>query len=191
MRSIDHFQGEYRWLSNFWPCYIVYHDILYPTVEHAYQAAKVESMELKIKIKNCATPAEAKDFFQTHDIKPDPGWTIAKKLAVMEELLKIKFSGSNPFLTRALLETGDAKIIEGNTWNDTFWGVCNGAGENNLGRLMMKVRKELMKQKQLIISQLASSANNAALAEKLSMTQRELYEKMIAFNIKNKEYWIS
>ena len=191
MKSIDQFQGQYRWLSNFWPCYIVYRDVLYPTAEHAYQAAKVQDPELKIKIKNCATPAEAKDFFQTHGVKPDTGWTVAKKLAIMEELLKIKFSGKDPFLTRALLETGDAAIIEGNSWNDTFWGVCNGAGENNLGRLLMKVRNELMMQKQLIISQLGSSANNAAVAEKLSMTERELYEKMIAFNIKNKEYWIS
>lgn len=108
----------------------------------------------------------------------------------MEELLRIKFSGIDPFLTRALLETGDAELIEGNTWNDTFWGVCNGEGENNLGRLLMKVREELIKQKQLIVSQLLSSANNADVAEKLSMTERELYEKMIAFNIKNKEYWI-
>ena len=191
MKSIDHFQGQYRWLSNFWPCYLVYHDILYPTVEHAYQAAKVEDLALKIKIKDCPTPAEAKDFFQTHSVKPAAGWTIEKKLAIMEELLKIKFSGIDPFLTRALLETGDAELIEGNTWNDTFWGVYNGAGENNLGRLLMKVRNELIIQKQLIVSQLGSAVNNAAIAEKLSITQRELYEKMIAFNIKNKEYWIS
>jgi ribA/ribD-fused uncharacterized protein len=191
LKSIDQFHGQYRWLSNFWPCYIVYHDVLYPTVEHAYQAAKVKSPELKIKIKDCATPAEAKDFFQSHGIKPAPGLTVPKKLAIMEELLKIKFSGKDPLLTRALMHTGDAEIIEGNNWNDTFWGVCNGVGENNLGSLLMKVRSELMMQKQVIISHLRSPANNAAVAGELSMTERELYEKMIAFNIKNKAYWIS
>ncbi len=191
MKSINQFQRKYRWLSNFWPCYLVYHEIQYPTVEHAYQAAKVESLYLKTKIKNCPTPAEAKDFFETHEIKPDPGWAIAKKLRIMEELLRIKFSGREPFLTRLLLETGDADLVEGNTWNDIFWGVCNGSGENNLGKLLMKVREELNQQKQLIISQLKSAANNAAVAETLSISQRELYEKMIAFKVKNKEYWMS
>ena len=148
MKSINEFQGEYRWLSNFWPCYLIYQDILYPSVEHAYQATKVENVDIKTAIKNCQTPADAKDFFEVQGVRPDPGWTIPKKLGIMEELLKIKFGGKDPFLTRALLETCDADIIEGNTWNDTFWGVCNGSGENNLGRLLMKVREELFQQNQ-------------------------------------------
>ena len=191
MKTIHEFQGEYRFLSNFWPCYLMYENIEYPTAEHAYQAAKVESPGVKTRIKNCHTPAEAKDYLETHKIKPAPEWTIAKKLLVMEEILMIKFGGKDPFLTRALLETGDAKLIEGNTWNDTFWGVCNHSGENHLGRLLVKVREELVRQKQRIIFQLAASPGNDVVAEALSITPRELYEKMIAFRIKNKEYWIS
>ncbi|HEY6062566.1 MAG TPA: NADAR family protein [Chitinophagaceae bacterium] len=191
MKTINEFQGEYRFLSNFWPCYLMYQNLLYPTAEHAYQAAKVESPDVKTSIKNCATPAEAKDFFETYKIKPDPGWTIAKKLLVMEEILMIKFGGKDPFLTRALLATGDANLVEGNSWNDTFWGVCNNSGENNLGRLLMKVREELVRQKQQIIFQLAETSPNDTVAEALSITPRELYEKMIAFRIQNKEYWIS
>jgi predicted NAD-dependent protein-ADP-ribosyltransferase YbiA (DUF1768 family) len=42
-----------------------------------------------------------------------------------------------------LLETGDAELIEGNDWGDTFWGVCGGKGNNFLGKLLMEVRKEL------------------------------------------------
>ena len=191
MKTINEFQGEYRFLSNFWPCYLMYQSIVYPTAEHAYQAAKVESLDLKTKIKNCYTPADAKDWLETHKIKPAPEWTIAKKLLVMEELLMIKFGGKDPFLTRAILATGDASLIEGNTWNDTFWGVCNNSGENNLGRLLMKVREELVRQKQRIIFQLSENHRNDAVAEVLSITPRELYEKMIAFKIQNKEYWIS
>lgn len=191
MKTIHEFQGEYRFLSNFWPCYLMYQNVLYPTAEHAYQAAKVVSPDLKKRIKDCHTPADAKDFFETYKINPDPGWTITKKLMIMEEILTIKFGGKDPLLTRALLETGDANLVEGNTWNDTFWGVCNGSGENNLGKLLMKVREELVRQKQRIISQLAESTRNDAVAEALSITPRELYEKMIAFKIQNKEYWIS
>jgi len=165
--------------------------MLYPTAEHAYQAAKVESPDIKTRIINCPTPADAKDYFETHDIKPDHGWTIEKKLRVMEELLMIKFGGKEPLLTRALLATGDAELIEGNTWNDTFWGVCNNTGENNLGKILMKVREELFRQKEQIILQLELKQDNAAVANALSITPRELYERMIAFKIQNKEYWIS
>ena len=191
MKTITEFQGEYRFLSNFWPCYLVYQNTVYPTAEHAYQAAKVESPEVKTSIKNCQTPAAAKDYLETHKIKPAPGWTVAKKLAVMEEILIIKFGGKEPFLTRALLATGEVLLIEGNTWGDTFWGVCNNSGDNNLGKLLMKVREELIRQKKKIIFKLAENLRNDAVADALSISPRELYEKMIAFKIQNKEYWIS
>src|SRR4051812_29390096 len=98
----------------------MYQNIVYPTVEHAYQAAKVSADDIKINIKNCPTPAAAKDYLETHQINPGPEWTIAKKLVVMEELLVIKFGGKEPLLTRALLETADVDLIEGNNWNDSF-----------------------------------------------------------------------
>ncbi len=191
MKIINGFQGEYRFLSNFWPCYLVYKNRLYPTVEHAYQAAKTESPELKSLLTDCPTPGEAKDYFETKMIKPDPGWTTEKKLMVMEALLVIKFGGKEPLLTRALLDTGDAMLIEGNNWNDTFWGVCNNTGENNLGRLLMKVRDGLFRQKEQILLQLELTADNTSAAKALSVTTRSLYEKLIAFKIQNKEYWIS
>ena len=62
------------------------------------------------------------------------------KIEIMEEALRLKFD--DPHLKDLLLATGDKELIEGNTWNDQFWGVCNGVGENNLGKLLMKLRKE-------------------------------------------------
>jgi predicted NAD-dependent protein-ADP-ribosyltransferase YbiA (DUF1768 family) len=59
----------------------------------------------------------------------------------MEELLRQKFS--NPVMARKLLDTDENVLVEGNDWNDTFWGVCNGKGENHLGILLMKTRKAL------------------------------------------------
>ena len=53
-----------------------------------------------------------------------------------------KFS-CNFYLLHKLLTTGDAKIVEGNTWGDTFWGVCGGVGENHLGKVLMRIRAEL------------------------------------------------
>lgn len=191
MKTINEFQGEYRFLSNFWPCYLLYQNVVYPTAEHAYQAAKVDNPEVKTRIRNCPTPADAKDYLELHKIKPAPEWTIGKKLVVMEEILMIKFGGKEPLLTRALLATGDAPLIEGNTWGDIFWGVYNNSGDNNLGKLLMKVREELVRQKKELIIKLAENVNNDAIADALSITSRELYEKMIAFKIQNREYWIS
>jgi N-glycosidase YbiA len=191
LKTIPAFQGEHRFLSNFWPCYIEYNDLVYPTLEHAYQAAKFADPAIKKKIQDCPTPADAKDWLELNNKKPDAGWTVEKKLSIMETLLMIKFGGKDPLLTRALLATDDAAIIEGNNWNDTFWGICDNTGENHLGKLLMKVRTELFRQKQHIILELEKQGGNTAVAKALSITPRILYEKMIAFSIKNKEYWIS
>lgn len=191
MKIINAFQGDYRFLSNFWPCYLVHENRLFPTVEHAYQAAKVDNPDIKARIKDCQTPAEAKEYLELQKIKPDPGWTTEKKLLVMENLLMIKFGGKEPLLTRALLATGTATLIEGNTWNDTFWGVCENVGENNLGKLLMKVRGALIHQKEQINRMLELKQGNTAVADALAITARCLYERMVAFSIPNKEYWIS
>jgi predicted NAD-dependent protein-ADP-ribosyltransferase YbiA (DUF1768 family) len=60
----------------------------------------------------------------------------------MEDLVRLKFT-THPDLCERLLTTGDAELIEGNSWNDTFWGVCRGKGRNELGKVLMKVRSEL------------------------------------------------
>ena len=60
----------------------------------------------------------------------------------MEYGVRRKFE-QEPFKTK-LKETGDQHIQEGNRWNDTFWGVSlvSGEGENNLGKIIMKIRNE-------------------------------------------------
>lgn len=60
----------------------------------------------------------------------------------MEDIVRSKFSKCEA-LKNALLRTGEAELVEGNWWEDTFWGACKGVGENHLGRILMKVRKEL------------------------------------------------
>lgn len=63
------------------------------------------------------------------------------KVDLMRTFVRKKFE--NPFLRPMLLTTGDAELVEGNTWNDTFWGVCRGAGHNWLGKILMEVRDEI------------------------------------------------
>jgi len=141
-QPIREFKGQHRWLSNFWPCQISIGDgRIYPSVEHAYQAMKTLVPTERDRIAAAATPGQAKQLGRNVTMRPD--WE-EKKLLFMRLLLGQKFS--DPDLMAKLLATGDAELIEGNRWNDKFWGKVSdgyGDGENHLGRLLMKVREEL------------------------------------------------
>lgn len=135
---IDSFTGEYRWLSNFWPVVIRLDDgYLYPSVEHAYQASKTLSMAGRATIRRCVYPEQAKKAGKGLEIRDD--WEQIK-LRVMGDLLRQKFAHKE--LRDKLLATGEETLIEGNTWGDTFWGVC-GVGKNHLGKLLMEIRNEI------------------------------------------------
>jgi N-glycosidase YbiA len=135
---IDSFQGEYRFLSNFWPAPIMYMGVEYPSVENAYQASKTQVVEERIPFETC-TPAEAKKLGRSVTIRRDWG---DKRVSIMLGAVRAKFR-RHPDLLKLLLETGDQELIEGNTWGDKFWGVCNGEGENHLGKILMQVREAL------------------------------------------------
>ena len=139
-RTIDKFDGEYAFLSNFYDSPIKpFNDwILYPTVEHAFQAAKTNDIGMRKKIASQPTPGKAKSLGRHVDLIPN--WR-EDRIYVMYQCLRAKFE--IPDLRAQLLSTGDAHLIEGNWWGDTYWGVCNGVGSNNLGKLLMKIREEL------------------------------------------------
>jgi len=134
--KVEAFRGKYRFLSNFYPAIVSYGEIDFPTVEHAYQAAKFDTDEERKHIANLATPVEAKRAGKRgHKV------TDEIKLGTMKLLVFRKFF-AHENLRQRLLETGEAELIEGNYWHDTFWGQCPiGTGENHLGRILMKVRE--------------------------------------------------
>ena len=137
--KIDKFDGtEYGFLSNFYSSPIQYEGIIYPTVEHMFQALKAEDDGTRRKIANASTPGQAKRLGRSVALRGD--WEEVK-VDVMRTALKLKFS--NPTLKAKLLATGEAELIEGNTWNDRFWGVCGGTGKNMLGTLLMELRASL------------------------------------------------
>jgi ribA/ribD-fused uncharacterized protein len=138
MKEIKGFFGEYRWLSNFWPTDIVFDGAMYKTVEHAYQAAKIADPMARDIVRFAETPKKAKAL--SYKISMRDGWDYIK-LGIMELLVERKFK-NNPNLLQKLLDTNDAYLEETNTWGDTFWGVCDGIGENNLGKILMKIREK-------------------------------------------------
>lgn len=137
-KTIQGFFGPYRWLSNFHICGIQYEGFVYPSTENAYMAAKTFDTQLRIPLQTLA-PKEAKQYGKTIPLRKD--WEEVK-LEIMYQLNKQKFEW-NLELRSALLATGDKYIEETNWWKDTFWGVCNGVGENNLGKIIMRIRQEL------------------------------------------------
>lgn len=134
-QNIKAFFGDYRWLSNFYPC-----DIFgYPSVENAYMAAKVVN-EHRAFFKTCS-PAQAKKQWKTFPLldKTAEEWD-SRKLDVMTLLVFEKFR-INKELRQKLLDTGNRYLEETNWWNDQYWGVdVKNGGRNELGKLLMKIR---------------------------------------------------
>lgn len=142
MNVISDFRGSHFFLSNFYYSPIDFDEEIYPTVEHAFQAAKTFDQEQRQAIRQCSSPAHAKQLGRRVLLRED--WEQVK-FDIMFTLLMQKFSEAD--LRQKLLDTGDAELIEGNTWNDKVWGCVsfNGQwiGKNHLGKLLMKVRADI------------------------------------------------
>ncbi len=135
---VREFRGKYSFLSNFWPVRVDYEGVTYPSVEHAFQAAKTLNPEEREDIRLAGSAGNAKRLGQKVTIRPD--WDNIK-IAIMQDLIEKKFAYPN--LKEMLLNTGDEELVEGNSWGDVFWGVYCGEGQNWLGKTLMKVRDEL------------------------------------------------
>lgn len=133
--AIKEFRNEFYFLSNFYEADVTYDGYTYRNNESAFQAQKdltrrIQFTELK--------PNQARSLGRKVNLRSD--WEQVK-VKIMEEIVRCKFD-QHPDLKEKLIDTGDRLLIEGNTWNDTFWGVCKGKGKNNLGLILMKIRKE-------------------------------------------------
>lgn len=135
---ITSFSGDYRWLSNFYPVQVKLDDQVYPSVENAYQASKTLILSDRILFLTC-TASEAKKLGKKLFLRSD--WDEVK-IPIMHDLCSQKFS--QEYFKSKLLATGNIEIIEGNYWNDIFWGVCEGVGENHLGKIIMQIRSKII-----------------------------------------------
>lgn len=169
-KVINSFDGKYYFLSNFFQSPVEYEGLIYQSSEAAFQAAKTRASFREVgdylssfgvssdaltdekmnTLEDMLTmtsrlaytrmnPSEAKKYGRRCKLRLD--WE-DEKIKVMEDIVFNKFQ-SNDVLKEKLLDTGDALLIEGNDWNDKFWGVCNGEGENHLGKILMNVRTML------------------------------------------------
>jgi ribA/ribD-fused uncharacterized protein len=140
---IDDFHRPYSFLSNFSRSEIEYDGFTYPTLEHAFQAAKCYREEDLARIQKTIRPDWARRAGKSAKLRPD--WEVVK-FDVMLQLLRQKFA--IPKLREKLLSTEDKLLIEKNSHHDTIWGVDaeTGEGENHLGKLLMQVRAEILRE---------------------------------------------
>lgn len=106
---IDSFSGKYRFLSNFYPAPVEMYGVRYPTVEHAFQAAKSLDINERERIRLAATPGQAKRMGRTVTLRPD--WD-EFRLVAMKSLVERKFTDEE--LAERLLQTMPHELIEGN-----------------------------------------------------------------------------
>lgn len=142
--AILRFTGKNAYLSNFYDTPVEYNGLTYPNSEAAFQAQKTADPDERVKFTN-VTAAEAKKMGKKITLRDD--WEDVK-VEEMYKICKAKFS-QNEEIKNALIATGEQDIIEGNDHYDTYWGVCNGVGANNLGRVLMRVRAELAGKEQI------------------------------------------
>lgn len=139
--TIDSFRGPYAFLSNFKEANIYIFDSMFRNAEAAYQSQKCPERAYRFV---GLSAAEAKTLGKTVPIRKN--WDEIK-VNVMRTVLLAKFR-QNRRLAKQLLDTKDSLLIEGNTWHDTYWGVCNGIGKNMLGELLMEVRAIIQKEEE-------------------------------------------
>ena len=138
-KAIDSFTDSFRYLSNFAYTPLRYNGKSFLSAEAAYQAAKCKNSEDQ-QLFSSLTASEAKKLGRKIEIRED--WDEIK-LGIMTDIVRIKFK-VYPGFAEALRLTHPAPLIEGNYWGDTYWGVCNGEGQNHLGEILMQVRQDII-----------------------------------------------
>ena len=136
------FDGEFQWMSNFWPVSLLFDGVRYGSVEQAYQAAKTLNLDERLKIQMTKTPSRAKKQGRSLTVRSD--WD-AVKIPIMLRLQRQKYR--NGRLSERLAATGKRQIFELNAWNDVFWGVVENEGGyegvNAMGQILSLVRDEV------------------------------------------------
>lgn len=131
------FRNQYAFLSNMYDCKIemaIGHEAyIFRCAEAAFQAHKCPERAHEFEL---MSGSEAKAAGRHVQLRPD--WERIKD-EVMKTVIEAKFQ--NPELLKKL-QSVQGEICEDNTWRDTYWGKCNGVGQNKLGKILMSIRDE-------------------------------------------------
>lgn len=134
-------RADHGYMSNFARYEVKIYGKVFETSEHAYQSQKYKGTAWETKVRKAKGPMEAATIGRDKSGPLRRDWESVKD-NVMREVVEAKFR-QHPELTKQLLETGDAKLVE-KTTDDMYWGCGNsGTGKNMLGIILMEVRNKL------------------------------------------------
>ena len=133
---------EFKEFSNFYSAPFTLDGKAWPTVEHYFQAMKFPSEPAyQEQIRQAKTAAQAKKLGASKEHKLRDDWGVFR-ITVMEKGTRAKFE-QNETLRKLLLSTGTKTLAEASP-TDYFWGIGRKKnGENNLGKILMNLRKSL------------------------------------------------
>lgn len=133
--------GEYSYLATYSNHGFWKDGIYWKTSEHYYQAQKFLEPKTRMKIASAETPKIASKIGRDRKLNLRSDWEEIKQ-RVMFDAVYFKFL-QNKDILKKLLDTGDANIIEA-TVKENYWGCGpNNDGQNNYGKILIKVRKKL------------------------------------------------
>ncbi len=140
---IGFYPREFYPLDNFSSFQVEWRGKLYPTSEHAYQAAHFfetdPALAEQVRLARSAHDAQKIARENSHMYRKD--WDEIKP-EIMKEILLAKVE-QQPYVKHKLLETGDYEIVEDSP-KDDFWGWgADRKGRNQLGKIWMEIRDEL------------------------------------------------
>lgn len=136
--KVNEFSGDYEFLRNDFPCIVSFEGDMYPSVEHAFQAAKTNDVAIRQQIRGAVNGNEAKRIGRKISLSSTI-WK-SQRSDIMSALVRQKFT-ENVNLKIKLLLTGNQELIQGNCKDDQFWGqTIDGVGENTLGKILMRTR---------------------------------------------------
>jgi len=159
---IERFRGEYFPFSNMYPlpewieadC-----GLMVPTSEHAYMANRFKDIQIQLAVAAARGLETSNAIYKdglaakklAHELI-DAGEELSSadpiaRIALMRRVVRQKID-KNDSIRTLLIGTEQQEIQEGNDWGDTFWGVSpvgSGSGQNNLGKIYMGIRADLIK----------------------------------------------
>lgn len=133
--------GEYGYLATYSNYGFFKDGVFWKTSEHYYQAQKFMDSDTKIRIQNAETPKIASTIGRDRKLNLRSDWEEVKQ-DVMFDAVYYKFKQNRDILQK-FLDTGNARIVEA-TVKENYWGSGpNNDGQNNYGKILIKVREKL------------------------------------------------
>ncbi len=134
--TIPNFRGEFAFLSNLYmreP--FKYGHLVWPSAEHAFQAAKCKTLADVAQVHKLKTAVEARKFGIRLDTRSD--WESVKDKTMFDVLWYKFYPGTE--MSAKLKHTDPYTLINGME-EDNYWGTVEGLGLNKLGKVLMFIR---------------------------------------------------